>query len=333
MVSSFTFYFRGQIWATFFISIILFISFIYFHAIDRLKLNSSTSHSKSFEQSHAGQPSNLQWCKANPFLRKYDQQVVNNFEKKWYIWNQNQFSHTFDYLKTYAQSSGNALEGFVKVVYPAEPLPCPYNNNTMKRYGHWRDSGKILCGLEALSPEDICVVYSLGSGNDFEFERSVLSNSRCTVYTFDCTSSPPIQKIKRLHFHKICLGENSPMQNYLFPWATANKSAINRPPDTVYMKFNQILKMLNHTMVHVLKMDIEGGEYSVFADLLTYTNRANLPYQVSLESHWWHRDIYHAILHMSLFSQLWKSGYRLLQHEFNANDPACIEWTFMRVYC
>jgi hypothetical protein len=294
------------------------------------------SHSKSFEQSHTEQSSNLQWCKANPFLRKYDQRVVNDFEKKWRIWNQNQFSRTFDYLKTYAQSSGKAVERFVEIVYPAaERLPCPYNNNTMKRYGNSRDSGKILCGLEALSLNDVCVVYSLGSANDFGFEDSILANSRCTVYTFDCTSSPPKRIFDRLHFHKICLGENSPLQKYLFPFSTARTANLNRLPQAqqIYKKFDEILKKLNHKTVHVLKMDIEGGEYSVFADLLSYTNRTNLPYQISFESHWGNKDIYHAILHMSLFSQLWKSGYRLLQYEHNLFDPVCVEWTFMRVYC
>jgi hypothetical protein len=62
-------------------------------------------------------------------------------------------------------------------------------------------------------------------------------------------------------------------------------------------------------------------------------SRSDLPYQISFESHWWNRDIYHAILHMSLFSQLWRSGYRLLQYELNEGDKSCIEWTFVRFFC
>jgi methyltransferase FkbM-like protein len=100
-----------------------------------------------------------------------------------------------------------------------------------------------------------------------------------------------------------------------------------------YMTFDQILKMQNHSKIHVLKMDIEGGKYSVFVDLLKNISRSDLPYQIAFETHWWNRDIYHAILHMSLFSQLWTSGYRLLQYELNDYDPSCVEWTFMRMFC
>jgi hypothetical protein len=278
------------------------------------------------------QPSNLQWCKENPFLKAYDQRLVSNLDKKWNVWNQNQFSQTFNYLKTYAQSSGKQLDGFTEVLNPTvDPLPCPYNNNTMKLYGSADGSGKLLCGLETLLLNDTCLVYSLGSNNYFDFEEAMLSNTSCTIHTFDCTSSPPKKAHNRLHFHKICLGEDSPLQNYLFPNKPIKKA--DDSSSNNFMKFDQILKMLKHNRVHVLKMDIEGGEYSVFADLLKNSNRPDLPYQLSFESHWWNKDIYHAILHISLFSQLWKTGYRLLQREPNTNDRSCTEWTFMRVYC
>jgi len=99
------------------------------------------------------------------------------------------------------------------------------------------------------------------------------------------------------------------------------------------MSYDRLLEVTNRRNVHVLKMDIEGGEYSVFADLLKNPTRIDLPFQISFESHWWNKDIYHGILHISLFTQLWRSGYRLLQYELNPGDPACAEWTFLRVFC
>jgi hypothetical protein len=282
-------------------------------------------------QSYTGQSSNLQWCKENPFLKGYDQRLVANLEKKWNVWNQNQFSRTFIYLKRLAESSGTAVREFVDIVNPTtDPLPCPYNK-TMKRYGMSRDSGKLLCSLETLSLNDTCLVYSLGSSDDFKFEEAILSSTGCTIHTFDCTSSPPKKTHNRLHFHKICLGEDSRLQNYIFPNKPIQK--VDNSSSNNFMKFDQILKMLNHSRLHVLKMDIEGGEYSVFADLLRDFDRIDLPYQLSFESHWWNRDIYHTMLHISLFSQLWKSGYRLLHYELNIFDATCVEWTFMRMFC
>jgi hypothetical protein len=317
--------------------VLLLIFFIYLYAVPTHKQFSPILQFDSFEEPYVTSLTNLQWCKENPFLKGYDKQLVHDFESKQHLWNQVQFTRTFNYLKTYAQSPENITGKFPQIIHPvATPLPCPYNNNSMKRYGNSILAGKLLCGLETLAFDDTCMVYSLGSGNRFDFEESILSETRCTVHTFDCTTPPPLQKNSRLHFHNICIGENSPLQHHIYPppkkkpWYQIWSSHTTQ---RTYMKFDQILKMLNHNKIHVLKMDIEGGEYSVFADLLKNISRSDLPYQISFETHWWNRDIYHAILHISLFSQLWTSGYRLLQHELNYYDPYCVEWTFIRMLC
>jgi hypothetical protein len=311
---------------------ILFFAIICFYIILPHILHSSISAFYSFEQTHTRQLSNLQWCKKNPFFKGFDERLLIEIEKNWYRWSQDQLSRTFKFLKTYAESSGKTVAEFTQILYPTtELLFCPYNNNSMKRYGGAGDLGKLLCGVETILLDDTCIVYSLGSQSHFEFEEAILSETRCTVHTFDCTSSPPQQKINRLHFHKICLGENSPLQHFLYPLAGKNMN--DSSFQSLYMKFNQILEMLKHSTVHILKMDIEGAEYSVFVDLLQNSSGLSLPYQITFESHWWNRDIYHAILHISLFSQLWKSGYRLLSYEANELDRSCVEWTFMRMFC
>jgi hypothetical protein len=311
----------------------LIILFIFLYTRPSHKVNASTLCFDLCEKLYTVLSPGLKWCDKNPFLSGYDKQIVTEFEKKWYAWSQTQFIRTFNFLKKYAQSAGKTPGEFPQIVYPtAEPLFCPYNNNSMKRYGNSRNSGKYLCGLETLSHDDTCTVYSLGSNNNFEFEESILSETRCTVHTFDCTSSPPQKKNVRLHYHEICLGEYSPLQNYIYP-KTEKVNHNRSEPQRTYLKFDQILKMKNHTRLDVLKMDIEGGEYSVFTDILGNFSRSDLPYQISFESHFWNHDIYHAILHISLFSQLWRSGYRLLQHELNEGDQSCTEWTFIRMFC
>jgi hypothetical protein len=49
------------------------------------------------------------------------------------------------------------------------------------------------------------------------------------------------------------------------------------------VSYTSIQNLLHHnSSIHVLKMDVEGGEYAVFADLLL---SENAPYQISFESH------------------------------------------------
>ncbi|UJR19164.1 hypothetical protein I4U23_022294 [Adineta vaga] len=258
----------------------------------------------------------------------YNKQLVLDFEHKYNLWKQDEFARIFDFIKKYVLSPNKTKGEFPQILYPiTDMLPCPYNNNQMKRYGLSDDGGKFLCGLEILSLTDSCTVYSLGSGNHFTFEESILAQTNCTVYTFDCTSFPPQTKYDRLHFNRICFGENSTIQRYIY---SKSKKYLN---NSIYVRFDEILKRNHHTQVHVLKMDIEAGEYSVFRDLLKKNNTQNLPYQIAFESHWWNGDIYHSMMHISLFSQLWKSGYRLLQYELNKHETSCVEWTFMRIFC
>jgi len=55
-----------------------------------------------------------------------------------------------------------------------------------------------------------CVVYSLGSNDQFDFEEAVLQRSNCSVHTFDCTSNaPPKQLSHRHHFHDTCIGPST----------------------------------------------------------------------------------------------------------------------------
>ncbi|CAF1061476.1 unnamed protein product [Didymodactylos carnosus] len=266
-----------------------------------------------------------------------NQTIVYNLELIWHKWKQNELQRTYNVLLEYALSPKTAGESVVKLAYPESyALPCSYNGS-LKRYGTTRDTGKFLCGLDKLSPEtNNCIIYSLGSGGSFDFEESVLKQTQCQMYTFDCTSSQPKNPIHRLYFDKVCLGEASRLQEYLYPYANQPRKPSNmtvKPEDELlYKSLRQILRENNHTVVHVLKMDIEGGEYSVFVDLFT-NNKVNLPYQIAFESHWWHRDIYHALLHQQMFAELWKNGYRFLQHEYNSFDRACVEWTLLRVYC
>ncbi|CAF0990968.1 unnamed protein product [Didymodactylos carnosus] len=282
-------------------------------------LHSSPVYFDSNELLHTELSPQLKWCVKNPFLNDYNQKEVYDIELKWFEWKENEMTRTYDVLLEYAQSDGTAVHLITKLFYPINmSLTCP--NNELKRYGSSLDTGKLLCDIKQLK-NDSCIIYSLGSNNEFDFEKSLAEQTHCQIYTFDCTSLPPKIPIHRLTFKKICL-ENG-IQQYMYP----NQSSLGTKPSK---RFEQILLDNKHEMLHVLKMDIEASEYSVFADL--FKNKI-FPYQIAFESHWWHRDIYHAMLQQQVFNQLWKTGYRFLQYAHNPGDQACVEWTLIRLYC
>lgn len=100
-------------------------------------------------------------------------------------------------------------EGWANFDVAPQPLHC----SGMWRYGGTSgvavdDGGKWLCALSQL-PER-CVIYSLGSNNDFGFEEAMLRYTDCETHTFDCTSEPPAQPLSpRAHFHRVCIGADS----------------------------------------------------------------------------------------------------------------------------
>lgn len=49
------------------------------------------------------------------------------------------------------------------------------------------DGGKWLCGIKSLG--EGCVIYSLGSNAEFDFEYEMVEATPCEVFTFDCTVS------------------------------------------------------------------------------------------------------------------------------------------------
>ena len=74
-----------------------------------------------------------------------------------------------------------------------------------------------------------CVVYSIGSNNQWGFERDIYKYTNCSIETFDCTLRPTIQPpaeiSSRTTLHHVCLGSKDEVINgrtYL-TWPSINK--------------------------------------------------------------------------------------------------------------
>ncbi len=278
-------------------------------------------------------------CSRNPFLAGIDEKTIYQFEDVYELWHKNQLKRLYKLMNDYLYAPGVVPESpdkensfellygstkdigyrFLDLVYPTDhPFPC----KSIKPYGDNVGTQKFLCGLEQL---DECIIYSLGSNNLFDFERAISKKTNCKVHIFDCTSDPPATEIENVQFHKICVGEpNNPgrsLQAKLFPYVNmpiefdhskdGGASIRNKIQSIDLVSYASIQQLLHHNeSIHVLKMDVEGGEYAVFADLLT---DQNAPYQISFESHWWNRGIGHGMLNLQVMNQLWNNGISIHQ--------------------
>lgn len=105
----------------------------------------------------------------------------------------------------------------------------------IKRIGNSGDGGKITC-LDTPSTEKKCLIYSVGSNNDFSFENDIHTiYPNCEIHTFDPTVKFP-QNPSFVHFHQTFVKKNG--QEDIF----------------------------------ILKMDCEGCEYT---DLEYFIHRSN----------------------------------------------------------
>ncbi len=128
------------------------------------------------------------------------------------------------------------------------------------------DEEKRICGS---LPADGCLVFSLGSNNQWTFEQAVLRASpACVVHTFDCTltgeqARPPPGVV----FHSTCMGHSS---------NTCGYSTLMRQMDL-------------HGVPQYLKVDIEGYEYETLLEYLMEARMRStsvvLPAQIAVEVH------------------------------------------------
>lgn len=123
------------------------------------------------------------------------------------------------------------------------------------------DGPKFVCGRKVLQKSDNCIVYSIGSYYDFQFEYAVNRLApQCEIHTFDGTmdiiSTPLPEGLERknIFFHNWNLGPEC-----------------GQSEGTHQTKcFEEILKLLGHSgkTISWLKIDCEGCEYDVLPNIL-----------------------------------------------------------------
>ncbi|GAQ84755.1 hypothetical protein KFL_002040140 [Klebsormidium nitens] len=184
------------------------------------------------------------------------------------------------------------------------------------------DGGKLLCGIDRImGTQPDCTVFSLGSNNDFSFEDSIAKTTKCHLQTFDCTVRQPRVPddiSDRVTFHQICLG-----------------TAKETKGELEFMSIVDVAALLGQTSPpNLFKMDIEGGEWDVFQDLLRSESAHLLPYQLSLELHWCMSGRRKTVADVAMLMHLlYDVGYRVISREDNVLCECCTELTFIRAFC
>jgi hypothetical protein len=256
------------------------------------------------------------WCTSNPFLSSWDSSAYQRAAESI-------ISLRSNLLHTTHSAEVHFANAHERLIAPQEQACEP-----QVRYPPEHDGGKVVCALAKLrSP---CVIYSLGSNLNFAFEFSMVNNTACDIFTFDCTVNVAALPIlpPRIHFHAICLGEDKTVAHY--------KSLAS------------IMSQFGHTELALLKMDIEGYEYSVVETIyrlaMTPGAATNLPAQISFEQHsntgitapskaWGPAATLTAGDMALLWVQLTDLGYVVVSRENNPLCDLCVEFTVVRAFC
>eukprot|EP00890_Picochlorum_soloecismus_P003932 jgi/Picsp_1/453/NSC_00451-R1_protein len=209
-------------------------------------------------------------------------------------------------------------------------ITCPGGKQDLNRIGDSGDGGKWLCD-DLLQRED-CVVFSLGSNGQYDFERSLLTHTPCKIYTFDCTYKGKSQGSRHTYIEK-CIG-------------TREKAGTNNRFTTLA----GAAKRLRVPKITLLKIDIEGYEFDEMA--AWRAEDLTLPEQISIEMH--HSQVMYAggssfnkpmdfsnllwpLHNMSqsdlslFFSHLSRLGYGIASREDNPIGSCCSEFLLLKI--
>jgi len=185
------------------------------------------------------------------------------------------------------------------------------------------DGPKFVCAPDLLKDQDDCLVYSIGSNYDFNFENGMRKyGPGCQFHTFDGTMDltarplPSGLEEQSIHFHN---------------WNVDIKSGIN-DKGWISKTASDILSALGHEgrRIDVFKIDCEGCEYEVMPQVLDLVKSGYISIdQAQVEIHG--TD---AAKIQFLFQRFRRAGYAVFHKERNhwgCNGYRCVEYSFIHL--
>ncbi|XRB17811.1 methyltransferase domain-containing protein [Pseudoscourfieldia marina] len=211
-----------------------------------------------------------------------------------------------------------------------DDLEPTYSCSTLERVPYVSGDGpKFLCGLDVVgSDEGDCLVFSLGSNADTQFENAVHKRRpKCAIHTFDPTLDDQKKRFVRkeqergiLRFHEVGGGGES--RSHPFPVESVESLLSRVLP-------NQTTRSVASTTIDLLKMDIEGFEYETISKALRNCNTRGAPIfdQLAVEVHGTNKARINNFAKLLLLC-----GYQLVSKERNhwgAEGYQNVEYTFI----
>jgi hypothetical protein len=221
--------------------------------------------------------------------------------------------------------------------FPTEGPSCKnlavIGNTDGNKLGQARDLEKRACGLDAIKQAgNDCLIVSLGSNNQWDFEVNAFEQLPCKIVTFDCTStdSMPERIRSRTTFYKICIGQKDEVTGL-----------------GQYMTWQSMLRHIGHE-AHpaILKIDIEGYEYGVIPAILSAPD-AQQPQQILMEIHaetydsktlhlpgiTWQDRVKTPSELVEFYREIYGAGYRFTYIDHDTVCNACREVVAVKIYC
>eukprot|EP00742_Colponemidia_sp_Colp-10_P002526 GILJ01002699.1.p1 GENE.GILJ01002699.1~~GILJ01002699.1.p1 ORF type:complete len:326 (-),score=29.51 GILJ01002699.1:134-1111(-) len=202
-----------------------------------------------------------------------------------------------------------------------------------ERFGSMGDGGKWLCNFDRL-PGSKTVIYSFGARTDLTFDTIMTDLLSCESHAFDPTLTAQVLSDLRKtltpfnHFHAWGLGPRSKPFDSSSAWSLGAGMPLK--------SLRQTMQDLGHSEVHVLKIDIEGSEWTAFEHFLADYGPglfdAIKVQQISVELHLEHNKFHFGQLAHSLrpfIVQLQKAGYYMFAKESNIYCEECMELSFI----
>jgi FkbM family methyltransferase len=140
-------------------------------------------------------------------------------------------------------------------------------------YGQWT---VCLAGLSSQS-----IVYSFGAGEDISFDLALIDMFGLTVYAFDPTPQSVYWVRKQqlpasFHLVEYGLADRDGLAKFYAPsnpnFVSHTMLEVEGAGEYVEVPVRRLVTlatMLNHTDIDVLKLDIEGAEYTALPDILS----------------------------------------------------------------
>ncbi|KAG8907979.1 hypothetical protein FRB99_001145 [Tulasnella sp. 403] len=155
---------------------------------------------------------------------------------------------------------------------------CPHK---LQRVGTLGDGGKWVCGLEKVANQKKgCVVYSVGINGESSFEAELLQSTTCQLWGYDYSVKefgPEIESVPALK-----------ERSHFFPYALGGTDDHAPGAAIPFYTLPTLMKMNGHDFIDILKIDIEGFEFSVLTDIINAYKGRPLPFgQLQLEIHAW----------------------------------------------